>query len=305
MGALQRFEKRLEGMVEGAFAKVFKGAVHPVEILNAMQGEAAAQKSSLAGGRVLVPNRYVVELSRTDHARLAPYASALGRELAQAQAEYIGEQGWAVYGNVTVEVAARENLNTGSINVVAQVFTGGDVGTANASGVRLLTDDGRNYPLGVGSTVIGRGEQATIRLADVGASRQHARLDYDGQRVVLTDLGSANGLTVNGHRVSVVALNPGDQIMIGSTRLTFRTDGVAEATRMHRPAPGQQPPGQGQRPPGQAQQSQGQPPAGQPLGPPAGQPPPGQPLGPPPGQPLGPPPPGQLPGPPPPGQGPR
>src|SRR5205809_5622146 len=37
VSVLQRFEKRLEGLVEGAFAKVFKGVVHPVEILNAMQ----------------------------------------------------------------------------------------------------------------------------------------------------------------------------------------------------------------------------------------------------------------------------
>ena len=42
MSVLQRFEKRLEGLVEGAFAKVFKGVVHPVEILNAMQREAEA-----------------------------------------------------------------------------------------------------------------------------------------------------------------------------------------------------------------------------------------------------------------------
>ena len=53
MGALQRFEKRLEGMVEGAFAKVFKGVVHPVEVLNAMQREAEAQKAPLSGGRFL------------------------------------------------------------------------------------------------------------------------------------------------------------------------------------------------------------------------------------------------------------
>jgi len=56
VGALQRFEKRLEGMVEGAFAKVFKGVVHPVELLNAMQREADAQKKPLSGGRMLVRN---------------------------------------------------------------------------------------------------------------------------------------------------------------------------------------------------------------------------------------------------------
>src|SRR3712207_8856519 len=67
VSVLQRFEKRLEGLVEGAFAKVFKGVVHPVEILNAMQREAEAHKAILAGGRTLVPNRYVIDLSPYDH----------------------------------------------------------------------------------------------------------------------------------------------------------------------------------------------------------------------------------------------
>ena len=72
VSVLQRFEKRLEGLVEGAFAKVFKGVVHPVEILNAMQREAEAHKAILAGGRTLVPNRYVIDLSPYDHSRMPP-----------------------------------------------------------------------------------------------------------------------------------------------------------------------------------------------------------------------------------------
>ena len=238
VSVLQRFEKRLEGLVEGAFAKVFKGVVHPVEILNAMQREAEAHKAILAGGRTLVPNRYVIDLSPYDHSRLAPYAAALAQELAQSQAEFIGEQGWAVYGDVVVEVAKGGALDTGSFRVAAQVHTGGHAGDRNSTGVRLLAADGTSYPLGVGSTVIGRGEQASVRLADVGASRQHVKLDYDGRQVVLTDLGSANGTLVNGRRVASAALAPGDEIVIGTTRLTFRTDGVAEATRLQAPVEG-------------------------------------------------------------------
>jgi hypothetical protein len=90
---------------------------------------------------------------------------------------------------------------------------------------RLVTADGRSYPLQVGSTVIGRGDQATLRLPDVGISRRHARIDFDGNQVVLTDLGSTNGTMVNGQRVSAVALNPGDMIQVGTTTLTFRLDG--------------------------------------------------------------------------------
>ena len=117
VSVLQRFEKRLEGLVEGAFAKVFKGVVHPVEILNAMQREAEAHKAILAGGRTLVPNRYVIDLSPYDHSRLAPYAAALAQELAQSQAEFIGEQAWTVYGDVIVEVASPRDVQTGQPGV--------------------------------------------------------------------------------------------------------------------------------------------------------------------------------------------
>ena len=257
MSVLQRFEKRLEGLVEGAFAKVFKGVVHPVEILNAMQREAEAHKAILAGGRTLVPNRYVIDLSPYDHSRLAPYAAALAQELAQSQAEFIGEQGWTVYGDVIVEIERGDGLDTGMFRVTAEVYTGGDVapqgppaydqgqmghgydqgyghqqaypqqgyGQPVGRGVRLIANDGRTYPLSIGSTVIGRGDQANLRLPDVGISRRHARLDYDGSQVVLTDLGSTNGSMVNGQRISAVALNPGDMIQIGTTTLTFRVDG--------------------------------------------------------------------------------
>jgi hypothetical protein len=249
VSVLQRFEKRLEGLVEGAFAKVFKGVVHPVEILNAMQREAEAHKAILAGGRTLVPNRYVIDLSPYDHSRLAPYAAALAQELAQSQAEFIGEQAWTVYGDVIVEVERGEGLDTGMFRVTAEVFSGdptpppppeqaaagyppeqmvGHPGGPQPSGarnVRLVAGDGRTFPLAIGSTVIGRGEQATMRLPDVGISRRHVRVDFDGAQVVVTDLGSTNGTMVNGQRVSAVALNPGDMIQIGTTTLTFQVDG--------------------------------------------------------------------------------
>ncbi|BCJ65418.1 hypothetical protein Prubr_24390 [Polymorphospora rubra] len=256
VSVLQRFEKRLEGLVEGAFAKVFKGVVHPVEILNAMQREAEAHKAILAGGRALVPNRYVIDLSPYDHSRLAPYAAALAQELAQSQAEFIGEQAWTVYGDVIVEIERGDGLDTGMFRVTAEVYTGGEVAPvpqqsydappqqqgyppydqgggygqppghgAGGRNIRLVSGDGRTYPLQMGSTVIGRGDQASLRLPDVGISRRHARLDFDGGQVVLTDLGSTNGTMVNGQRVSAVALNPGDMIQLGTTTLTFRVDG--------------------------------------------------------------------------------
>ena len=247
MSVLQRFEKRLEGMFEGAFAKMFKGVVHPVEVASAMQREAEAHKAILAGGRTLVPNRYVIDLSAGDHDRLAPYAAALAQELAQSQAEYIGEHGWTVYGDVIVEVERGDGLDTGMFRVTAEVSTGdgsqppaagfgppqagGDQGygppqpsMGTPAGAKLISGDGRQYAVAMGQTTIGRGEQAQIRLPDVGISRRHARVDYDGTQVLVTDLGSTNGTMVNGQRITTVAIRPGDVIQLGTTSLTLHLD---------------------------------------------------------------------------------
>ena len=70
MGVLQRFERRLEGMVGLAFARIFKGKVHPAEIAKALQREADEQRSVLGEGRVLAPNVYVVRLGETDFGHL-------------------------------------------------------------------------------------------------------------------------------------------------------------------------------------------------------------------------------------------
>lgn len=236
MTVLGRFEKRLEGLFEGAFAKIFKGVVHPVEIAGAMQREAESHKAILAGGRILVPNRYVIDLSPPDHDRLAPYAAALAQELAQSQAEHIGEHGWTVYGDVIVEIERGEGLDTGMFRVIAEVAAqdqqgyGGYDAPANTgqpappTGPRLVSGDGRQYAITMGSTTIGRGEQAQIRLPDVGISRVHVRVDFDGGQVIVTDLGSTNGTLVNGQRISTIALQPGDMIQLGTTSLTLQAN---------------------------------------------------------------------------------
>lgn len=243
MTVLGRFEKRLEGLFEGAFAKIFKGVVHPVEIAGAMQREAESHKAILAGGRILVPNRYVIHLSPPDHDRLAPYAAALAQELAQSQAEHIGEHGWTVYGDVIVEIERGEGLDTGMFRVIAEVAAQQDQHQPQAgqgasggydqsgggqpappSGPRLVSGDGRQYAITMGSTTIGRGEQAQIRLPDVGISRVHVRIDFDGNQVLVTDLGSTNGTLVNGSRISTVSMAPGDMIQLGTTSLTLQSN---------------------------------------------------------------------------------
>ncbi len=79
----------------------------------------------------------------------------------------------------------------------------------------------RRLPLPEGNTVIGRREDAEIRLDDARVSQRHAMITIDGEGARVVDLESRNGIMVNGHTVATAALRDGDQIWIGPTLITF------------------------------------------------------------------------------------
>ena len=236
MGVLQRFERRLGGMVEGAFARVFGGVVQPVEVAARLQREAGDQKAIVGQGRILVPNEYVVELGESDYARLSEYDTALRRELAAMVREHASEQGWSFVGPVDVHLVEVDGLDTGVFHVRSAVVTadapapGPLPDTRERAHPYLVLGAGdagpeRVVPLSRQITRIGRSAEADVRLPDTGVSRLHAevRLEPDGTYVV--DLGSTNGTTVKGRRVSRTALGDGDRVGLGPATLTYRTGG--------------------------------------------------------------------------------
>src|SRR5687767_7410123 len=84
-------------------------------------------------------------------------------------------------------------------------------------------DKGRAFEdLGMPVT-IGREEGNVIRLNDERVSRFHAKIQEDHGHIVLTDLDSTNGSTVNGEPVQLRILKAGDQITIGRSKLVFGT----------------------------------------------------------------------------------
>jgi diguanylate cyclase (GGDEF)-like protein len=78
---------------------------------------------------------------------------------------------------------------------------------------------GEMYKISKDETTIGRGSQADIQVVDEGISRRHAAIKLEGDRVVITDLGSTNGTFLNGERVSTQQLHDGDKIQVGSTTI--------------------------------------------------------------------------------------
>ena len=124
MGVLQRFERRLEGMVEGAFARAFKSELQPVEVASAIQREMDDRAAIVAQGRTLVPNDFVVEVAESDHDRLDVYAESLGVELATLARDYAKEQGYSFVGPVRMRFEGVPDLATGMFRIRSGVIRG-------------------------------------------------------------------------------------------------------------------------------------------------------------------------------------
>ncbi len=124
MSLAQRFERRLEGLVGGAFARVFKGQVEPVEIGSALQREAADKRNVMGSGQVLSPNRYRVTLSPSDHERLLPWENQLTNSLAELVQEFLDENRWDTIGDIEVYLARDEQLHTGVFGVASRMESG-------------------------------------------------------------------------------------------------------------------------------------------------------------------------------------
>ncbi len=235
MGVLQRFERRLGGLVEGAFARVFGGVVQPVEIAAALQRETDDKKMVVGAGRLLVPNDFVVELGPGDSARLLEYDEPLRRELAAMVEEHAQEQGFSFVGPVTVHFEEVAALDTGVFRVRSRVLQPSRAAPPTTGSTRLpplgepylLVPDpagDRRVTLSGELTRVGRSSEADVRLADTAVSRLHAELRRLGDEVVLVDLGSTNGTTLNGHRVREGRLRDGDRIGVGGSSLVFRQE---------------------------------------------------------------------------------
>lgn len=121
MGKAQRFERRLQGMVGDAFARVFGGSVVPQEVAQALQREADDNARPLAGGRVLAPNRYTVTLGAADHDRLAGDEQRVIRMLTGCVQSHLAEQAWDVYGGLVVSLERSDTLHTGQFRTSSSV----------------------------------------------------------------------------------------------------------------------------------------------------------------------------------------
>src|SRR5215469_15873205 len=117
---LQQFERRLERLVEGIFARAFRGGLQPVEIGRRLTREMDLRRT-LAPKGTLTPNEFTVVLSPADRERFAPIEDELVKELVAVAKDHAEVEGYTFLGPVTVTMETDEQLSPGIVLVSGQI----------------------------------------------------------------------------------------------------------------------------------------------------------------------------------------
>ena len=235
MGVFDRAEKRIGAAVDKVFARAFKGDVQPVEIAAGIQRELDSEAKLLSRDKRLVPNVFTVSLSPHDYNRLFPYTKTLNSEIIPELRAHAAERSYVFNGSIQILYMLEQSLPTGQFRVTSQA-----VATAPAPAPpprppaaqpRVLEVGGVRPPHVPPGLVIGRGSNADLRVNDPGVSRRHAMISVSGplenRTIRIEDLGSTNGIVVDGSRVQAAQLRDGSRIEIGNTRMLVHSPSEA------------------------------------------------------------------------------
>lgn len=212
---LQRFERRLERLVEGGFGKAFRSGLQPVEIGRRLVREMDIGRTLGVRGTV-VPNDFTIRVAEADLERFDGFRESLVDELGDTAREHARESKYHFVGPVSVAFAVDPNARIGDL-VVDAAIVAGPAGAPAA----LVLPDGRRVQLGEEPIRIGRLPDCSVPLSDSQASRHHAEVRHTDGGFVITDLDSLNGTTVNGVVIHEKQLEDGDVIAIGETAIRY------------------------------------------------------------------------------------
>jgi hypothetical protein len=215
---LQQFEQRLERLVEGAFAKAFRGELHPVELGRRLTREMDLGRTVSVRG-FIAPNEFEVALSKEDFERFGGFVDVLQRELVEAAREHARAEGYTFLGPVEVKIGWTDVLQKSTFSIR---------GSVRESQVRivgwLIRPDGTRMQVGEDPISIGRLSDNSIPLNDPNVSRHHAEIRSDNEVAFVVDLGSTNGTRVNGSAVTERVLTSGDVVQVGRTSFRFEAE---------------------------------------------------------------------------------
>jgi hypothetical protein len=254
MNLLKSVESTIANLVEGTFGRVFRSEVRPMELARKLAREMDAHRT-VSVSRVYAPNEYSVWLSPQDRARYDGVEHEVIDELCAYLLEHARRENLILASQPVISFHTDERLALGEFGIQARLVRveeeesspEGEVaepdehghtmiystssrargplveapGRARAARALLLVG-GRRVLVPPGGGTIGRSRDCEIRIEDAGVSRHHARILPSGEGWTIEDLGSTNGVLVEGREIAgPQSLHPGDRIELGSTALVF------------------------------------------------------------------------------------
>jgi hypothetical protein len=254
MNLLKSVETTIANLLEGAFGRVFRSEVRPMELARKLAREMDEHRTESVS-RVYAPNEYAVWLSPEDRARYEGVEDEVVEELCSYLLEHARREQLILASAPLVVFHTDERLSLGEFGIQARLVrpdghseqspepeqdeehgqtmiystsarVRGPVEQAHAHRVApraLLAVGGRRLLVPPAGGTIGRSRDCDIVLDDVGISRRHAEIRPAADGWTIADLGSTNGVSVNGYGIGGAQqqLHPGDRVELGSTEIVF------------------------------------------------------------------------------------
>jgi hypothetical protein len=252
----RQFEQRIEQLVEGSFARLFAGRLHPREVATHLARAMEDHARQLEDGTSLAPDIYLIRLNPADHTALLNAQPRLAESLAQAVINLANRFNMRLLNQPKIDIAPDESV------VLRAVIIGADHGAlpdtrstqvlqpispAQAPSAprnpQLIIQGTRYVPLDRPVVNIGRRRDNHIVIDDPRVSRQHAQIRLRFGSYIIYDLGSSGGTFVNESYVSESILKPGDVISLAGVLLVYIDDesttssmpGVSKDTQIKEP----------------------------------------------------------------------
>jgi hypothetical protein len=258
MSVLRNLENRIAGLVEGTFGRVFKSEVRPVEIAHKLAKEMDEHRT-VSVSRTYVPNEYTVWLSPDDRARYDGVEHEVIDELSGYLLEHARRERLALISRPKIEFRTDDRLSLGEFGIQARLVRAADGGQApaaapavepaghgntmiysaadrhqeqlsevraNRAGRAIIVVDGKRMLVGAAGAVLGRSRECDIVVDDANVSRRHAEVRPGPDGWTVADMGSTNGVRVNGRpiRSAPQPLRDGDLVELGTAQVTFEID---------------------------------------------------------------------------------
>jgi hypothetical protein len=250
MSVLRNLESKLADLVEGTFGRVFRSEVRPVELARKLAKEMDDHRT-VSLSRTYVPNEYLIYLGPQDRERYEGVEHEVLDELAGYLMEHARRERLALVSRPVIEFRTDERLHLGEFGIQARlvrpegesakqadhghtmVYSTSDrtqeslsEARADRAGRAILRTGGRRLVIAPGGAVVGRSRECDVVLDDSNVSRRHAEIRPGaGGQWTVADLGSTNGVQVNGRRISgATPLSSGDQVVFGTVDAVFEVE---------------------------------------------------------------------------------